>query len=65
MLLVSGTTRGRKDRECGAMGVRRVQGTLGETMGPPADKLYAVDPEGVAMMSPSACHPSNPSSNPQ
>lgn len=28
---------------------------LGATMGPPADMLYAVEPEGVAMMMPSAC----------
>ena len=51
----SGTTRGRKERLCGAMGVMRVPGTEGATMGPPADMLYAVDPEGVAIMRPSAC----------
>ena len=39
------------------MGVRRVPGTEGATMGPPADKLYAVEPDGVAMISPSACTP--------
>jgi len=36
----------------------KVQGQdlgLGITMGPPADMEYAVLPEGVAMMSPSAC----------
>ncbi len=32
----SGTTRGRKDSECGAMGVMRVPATEGATMGPPA-----------------------------
>lgn len=37
------------------MGVRRVPGTDGATMGPPADRLYAVEPDGVAMISPSAC----------
>lgn len=36
------------------MGVRRVPGTEGATMGPPADRLYAVEPDGVAMISPSA-----------
>lgn len=51
----SGMTRGRKEREWGAMGVRRVQGTDGATIGPPADMLYAVEPEGVAIIRPSAC----------
>lgn len=37
------------------MGVMRVPGTEGATMGPPADRLYAVDPEGVATIKPSAC----------
>lgn len=37
------------------MGVSRVPGTDGATMGPPADRLYAVEPDGVAMISPSAC----------
>ena len=36
MTLDSGTTMGRKERECGATGVRMVQGTEGATMGPPA-----------------------------
>ena len=36
---LSGTTKGRKDSEWGAMGVRRVPGTEGATMGPPADML--------------------------
>ena len=52
---LSGTTSGRKERLCGAMGVMRVPGTLGATMGPPADMLYAVDPDGVAMIRPSTC----------
>ena len=38
----------------GAMGVRMVQGTEGAIRLPPADMLYAVEPEGVAMMRPSA-----------
>lgn len=42
------------------MGVSSVPGTDGATMGPPADRLYAVEPDGVAMISPSACfHISN------
>jgi hypothetical protein len=45
----------RKDRLCGAMGVIMMHGTLGATIGPPADMLYAVDPDGVATMSPSPC----------
>lgn len=39
------------------MGVSREQGTLGAAIGPPAAMLYAVLPEGVAMISPSACMP--------
>ena len=33
----SGMTKGRKDKDRGAMGVSRVDGTDGATMGPPAD----------------------------
>lgn len=51
----SGTTNGRNDSECGATGVRRAQGTDGATTGPPTERLYAVEPDGVAMMRPSAC----------
>lgn len=51
----SGTTSGRKESECGAMGVSSAHGTDGATMGPPDDREYAVEPEGVAMISPSAC----------
>lgn len=40
------------------MGVSRVPGTEGATMGPPADMLYAVEPDGVAMIKPSACNTS-------
>ena len=50
----SGMTSGRKDSERGAIGVRTVHGTEGAIIGPPADMLYAVEPEGVAMMMPSA-----------
>ena len=41
--------------ECGQMGVKRMAGTLGCTMEPPAATLYAVDPVGVANITPSAC----------
>ena len=41
------------------MGVMRVPGTLGATIGPPADMLYAVDPDGVATISPSTCADTN------
>ena len=51
---VSGITRGRKDRDKGATGVMIVQGTEGATIGPPAVMLYAVEPEGVAAIRPSA-----------
>lgn len=51
----SGTTSGRKESECGAMGVSSVLGTLGATIGPPALSEYAVEPDGVAMIRPSAC----------
>jgi hypothetical protein len=51
----SGTTSGRNDRECGAMGVSTAHGTDGATMGPPQDMEYAVEPDGVAIISPSAC----------
>ena len=46
---------GRKDRLCGQMGVNRMHGTCGCTMEPPAARLYAVDPVGVATISPSPC----------
>ena len=55
MVEVSGMMMGRKDNECGAMGVSRVQFTEGTTIAPPAAVLYAVEPEGVAMINPSAC----------
>ena len=44
---------GRNDRECGQMGVMERTSRPGEIIGPPAERLYAVDPEGVAMITPS------------
>jgi len=38
------------------MGVRRIAGTDGCTIDPPAAKEYAVDPVGVAIITPSPCH---------
>ena len=51
----SGKIRGRKDRVWGQTGVKRMQGTEGATIGPPALSEYAVDPVGVAIIIPSAC----------
>ena len=34
--------------------VHELAATLGSTTGPPADRLYAVDPVGVATITPSA-----------
>ena len=39
---------------CGAMGVMIVMAALGDTIGPPADRLYPVDPVGVEIIIPSA-----------
>ena len=50
----AGMTTGRLVSVCGAIGLSTSALTAGCTMGPPADRLYAVDPVGLAMMSPSA-----------
>src|SRR4051794_29858411 len=47
------TTTGRNDKECGQIGVTQNASTSGETIGPPAETLYAVEPEGVATIIPS------------
>jgi hypothetical protein len=44
----------------GAIGVRRNESMVGCMIGPPAESEYAVDPVGVARMSPSACCNPNP-----
>lgn len=56
---------GRNDNECGAIGVMSVAGTSGETMQPPTEMLYAVEPEGDATIRPSpwAVVTSSPSTN--
>ena len=38
---------------CGQIGVIAIAETSGLTMGPPAERLYAVDPVGVEKISPS------------
>ena len=43
---------GRDDNECGHTGVRRIPGTLGCTMEPPAAAAYAVLPVGVDTIKP-------------
>src|SRR5688572_13960290 len=47
------TTTGRNERLCGQMGVMQMASTDASMMGPPAETLYAVDPLGVATMTPS------------
>lgn len=48
-----GNTRGRKDKLRGQMGVRTRALSDGWTIGPPADREYAVEPVGVETMTPS------------
>src|SRR5258706_4728972 len=50
---LSGATTGRKESECGQMGVIATALTPRVTIGPPAARLYAVEPDGVEMMMPS------------
>ena len=40
--------------ECGQSGVNTIRSASGATIGPPADRLYAVEPVGVATTMPSA-----------
>src|SRR5688500_17524704 len=47
------TTTGRNERLCGQIGVTQKASTPLSTIGPPADRLYAVEPLGVAAMTPS------------
>ncbi len=48
-----GNTSGRNDRLRGQIGVMTKALNEGCTIGPPADKEYAVDPVGVDIMRPS------------
>lgn len=48
----AGTTMGRKESECGQMGVIMMAGTLGWIMEAPAATAYAVLPVGVDTITP-------------
>ena len=50
----AGSTMGRLVSVCEQMGVSTTASMVGNTMGPPADRQYAVEPVGVETMSPSA-----------
>ena len=47
-------TAGLLSRECGQIGVTQTADNEGSSIGPPADKEYAVDPVAVAAITPSA-----------
>jgi len=49
-------TSGRANSACALIGTRSRASTSGQTIGPPAEKLYAVEPVGVAKMTPSQPH---------
>ena len=53
--VLSGNNICRNESVCGQIGVIKRLGVSGCTIDPPADIEYAVDPVGVAMISPSAC----------
>jgi hypothetical protein len=53
MWLFPGNNRGLNDRLLGHIGVTSNASTDGWTMGPPADKEYAVEPVGVEIINPS------------
>ena len=48
------TTSARPNRACGLSGTSSIASTAGQTIGPPAEKEYAVDPVGVDMTTPVA-----------
>src|SRR5918912_1966350 len=48
-----GTTSGRACSECGAMNVTAIASSPHTSTGPPFERLYAVEPDGVAQISPS------------
>ena len=50
----AGSTTGRCESVCGEIGDTSSMRTEGSTIGPPAESEYAVEPVGVATMSPSA-----------
>ena len=51
----AGRIRGRKERERGQTGVRRMADTRGWTIDPKEEREYAVEPVGVERIIPSAC----------
>ena len=53
ILALIGKITGLNDKECGQIGVTQITYALGWTMEPPQLKLYAVDPVGVEMRTPS------------
>lgn len=52
--MVSGRMMGRKDKVCAQMAETRMTGFSGWHKEPPAARLYAVEPVGVATQMPSA-----------
>src|SRR6478752_9556077 len=57
-----GTTSGRASSECGAMNVIAIASSPRTRTGPPFERLYAVEPEGVEQIIPS--HDTTPRSSP-
>src|SRR3712207_4162019 len=53
------STSARLNGDCGATGVTTRPSAGGETIGPPAEKLYAVEPVGVATITASAAYRTN------
>ncbi len=63
--MVSGRMMGRKESVCAQMAVTRMTGFSGWQSDPPAARLYAVEPVGVATQTPSACTVVKCSSSPK
>src|SRR3954469_20457343 len=55
-------TIGRLNNACALIGTSSIASTSGHTIGPPAENAYAVDPVGVATITPS--HPHRDSGRP-
>lgn len=62
--MVSGSMIGRKDSVCAQIAVTRITGLSGWHRDPPAARLYAVEPVGVAIQTPSASRVVKCSSSP-
>ena len=54
-VLDTGSTDGTPEGACAQMGVTASSRASGISTGPPADRLYAVEPVGVLTISPSPC----------